>query len=66
MTSRLLRALAAQVRRACGLFQEHPEVLDRIRVTAFNEIFHLHTWDRVLATGYLPEYRSAVERWTLR
>ena len=59
-------ALGGQIRRACGLFQDHPEVLERIRVTAFNEIFRLHTWDRVLATGYLPEYRTAVERWTLR
>lgn len=33
--------------------------LQRMRAAAFNEIFSRHTWDRVLADGYLPFYQKA-------
>jgi starch synthase len=58
--------LAAAIVRTTRLFAEEPAVLDRIRRTAFAEIFQHHTWDRVLADAYLPLYESlAAERpWT--
>lgn len=51
-------ALVEAVERTSRLFAEQPMMLDRIRRTAFSEIFSLHTWDRVLADSYLPLYRS--------
>lgn len=50
--------LAAAVERTTRLFFEEPGVLQRIRRTAFDEIFSRHTWDRVLADSYLPLYRA--------
>ncbi len=61
------RALAEQILRACSLFRDDPERLAGMRARAFTEIFSLHTWDRVLAAGYLPEYRAVTGgRWTPR
>ena len=50
--------LAAAVERTSTLFAREPETVDRIRRTAFKEIFSRHTWDRVLADSYLPLYAS--------
>ena len=59
-------ALAAAVERTSRLFAEEPRLLEAIRRRAFEEIFSLHTWDRVLADSYLPLYESAVAEgsWT--
>jgi starch synthase len=59
-------ALAAAVDRTTRLWIGDPDLLQAIRRTAFEEIFSLHTWDRVLADSYLPLYRSpAIEgSWT--
>jgi starch synthase len=61
-------ALCAAVERTSRLFHEEPALLERIRRTAFSEIFALHTWDRVLADSYLPLYESLSpsEAWTPR
>jgi starch synthase len=57
------KALCAAIDRATKLFLEEPDALDRIRRKAFTEIFSDHTWDRVLADGYLPLYeKAAAER----
>jgi starch synthase len=60
------RELAAAVERTTRLFADEPAVLDRIRRTAFSEIFQRHTWDHVLADSYLPLYESlaAEAPWT--
>ena len=62
------QALAAAVERATRLWVQEPNLLQAIRRTAFEEIFSLHTWDRVLADSYLPFYRSAAIEgsWTRR
>jgi len=52
------RELAAAIERTTRLFAYEPAALDRIRRTAFQEIFSLHTWDRVLADSWLPVYES--------
>jgi starch synthase len=58
-------ALAAAVDRSTALFHEKPHLLERIRRNAFGEIFSDHTWDRVLAEGYIPLYREAARgAWT--
>jgi starch synthase len=61
-------ALAAAIERTSVLYSENTKLLDRIRRTAFAEIFEKHTWDTVLETGYLPLYAQAAEetRWTER
>jgi starch synthase len=58
--------LGAVVERTTRLFREQPGLLESIRRTAFQEIFSLHTWDRVLADSYLPLYASpfSVGSWT--
>jgi starch synthase len=48
--------LVAAVERTTRLHVEEPHLLERIRRTAFEEIFSRHTWDRVLADSYLPLY----------
>ena len=53
------KALCAAIERTTKLFLEEPAALDRIRRRAFTEIFSDHTWDRVLADGYLPLYEKA-------
>ncbi len=50
--------LTAAVQKTSRLFSGEPSALDRIRRTAFHEIWSRHTWDRVLADSYLPLYRS--------
>jgi starch synthase len=52
--------LVAAIERAAQFHAERPESLDRIRRTAFGEIFMLHTWDRVLADSYLPLYEAVL------
>lgn len=58
--------LGAAVDRTTRLYHENPPALERIRRTAFAEVFSLHTWDRVLADAYLPLYESlaAGSTWT--
>ena len=50
--------LVAAVERTVRLFAGQPAVLDRIRRSAFGEIFSRHTWDMVLADSYLPLYAA--------
>jgi len=57
-------ALRAAIERTAGLTRIDPGLLERIRRTAFSEIFARHTWDRVLADGYLPFYERAAATWT--
>jgi starch synthase len=52
--------LVAAVQRTARLYAEEPLLLDRIRRTAFEEIFSRHTWDRVLADSYLPLYSTVL------
>jgi starch synthase len=52
--------LAGAVRRCERLFHEEPGLLERIRRTAFTEIFERHTWDIVASEGYIPLYNSAI------
>jgi starch synthase len=61
-------ALVEAVERTARLFAEQAGFLDRIRKTAFQEIFARHTWDRVHADSYLPLYRAAHDEgpWTRR
>jgi starch synthase len=58
--------LASAVDRTSAIFADEPSALDRIRRTAFGEIFERHTWDRVLADSYLPLYEglAAEGPWT--
>ena len=58
--------LVAAIERTARLSAEQPDLLDRIRRTAFGEIFSRHTWDRVLADSYLPLYAAvrADKSWT--
>jgi len=53
--------LAAAVERTSGLFVREPGTLDRIRRTAFAEIWSRHTWEHVLADSYLPLYESLAQ-----
>jgi starch synthase len=59
-------ALVSAVERTTALFRGEPQTLERIRRTAFAEIFSMHTWDRVFSEGYRPLYQAAVSRdaWT--
>jgi starch synthase len=61
-------ALVGAIDRSLRSFREDADSLDRIRRTAFREIFTLHTWDRVLAEGYMRLYWAARtgEEWTGR
>ena len=52
--------LVAVIELTIRLSAEQPDVLERIRRTAFGEIFARHTWDRVLADSYLPVYAAVV------
>ncbi len=52
-------ALAEAVRRCLRLFREEAPLIERIRKKAFEEIFALHTWDKVVQDGYIPLYESA-------
>jgi starch synthase len=51
--------LARAVQRCDMMFHEEPALLERIRRTAFREIFETHTWDSVVGKGYIPLYGSA-------
>jgi starch synthase len=51
-------ALAEAVRRCLGVFRGDAPLIERIRKRAFDEIFELHTWDRVARNGYIPLYES--------
>ncbi len=53
-------ALRDAIDRTTEIFLNDPSRLQRMRATAFSEIFSRHTWDHVLADGYLPFYQSAV------
>jgi starch synthase len=61
-------ALAAVVDRTSMLFRREPAMLESIRRTGFQEIFSLHTWDRVYEESYRPLYRAASRggAWTAR
>ena len=52
--------LVAAIERASSMYFEQPSTLERIRRTAFGEIFSRHTWDRVLDDSYLPLYESVL------
>ncbi len=59
--------LAAAIERTTELFRSAPALLDSIRRTGFAEVFSRHSWDRVLAEGYVPFYRAGTgEAWTPR
>ncbi len=49
-------ALTTAIRRSLRAFHTDPPLLERMRRQAFREIYELHTWDQVLARGYLPLY----------
>jgi starch synthase len=49
-------ALLDAILRSLKAYRQTPELLDRMRRQAFQEIYQQHTWDRVLARGYLPLY----------
>jgi starch synthase len=51
-------ALEAAILRTTALFQGERHSLDSMKRTAFDEIFSLHTWDRVLADSYQPLYET--------
>jgi starch synthase len=51
-------ALAKAIRRCLGLFRTDAPLVERIRKKAFEEIFELHTWDKVAREGYIPLYES--------
>ena len=59
-------ALADAIERATRLFEEKAPLLERIRRTGFEEVFTDHSWDKVLAEGYVPLYRRAMTEisWT--
>ena len=59
-------ALADAIERATRLFEEKAPLLERIRRTGFEEVFTDHSWDKVLAEGYVPLYRRAITEisWT--
>ena len=61
-------ALAAAVDRTTRLLRSDPALLERIRRTAFQEIYSRHTWDRVFPESYLPLYETAIpgKAWTDR
>ncbi len=52
------QALAAAIERCLKISREEPALLDRIRRTAFKEIFTSHTWDIVARESYIPLYRA--------
>ncbi|MGO9310168.1 MAG: glycogen synthase [Spirochaetia bacterium] len=52
--------LIASVERTTRIYVDQPALLDRIRRTAFEEIFSRHTWDRVLADSYFPLYAAVL------
>ena len=49
-------ALAGAIERSLRVFREEPALLERMRRQAFREVHERHTWDQVLARGYLPLY----------
>lgn len=51
-------ALARAIEKCLGIVRGDPGLLDRMRRTAFSEIFTMHTWDMVARTSYVPLYRS--------
>ncbi len=53
-------ALIASIERTTRIYRDQPELLNRIRRRAFEEIFSRHTWDRVLADSYLPLYAAVL------
>jgi starch synthase len=59
-------ALSAAVERTTEMYATNREALRAMCRVAFDEIFALHTWDRVLADSYAPLYRElAVQgQWT--
>jgi starch synthase len=58
--------LIASIERTTRIYNVQPELLYRIRRTAFEEIFSRHTWDRVLADSYFPLYAAVLSNgsWT--
>lgn len=52
--------LVEAVERTTRIYNDQPELLDRIRRTAFGEVFSRHTWDRVLADSYFPLYAGVL------
>jgi starch synthase len=55
-------ALAQAIERCLRISREDPALLERIRKTAFSEIFRVRTWDTVARQGYVPLYESALSR----
>ena len=62
------RALARAIDRTSGVFRDDPALLARIRRQAFERIASRYTWERVLESGYMPLYQSALtgDQWTRR
>ena len=54
-------ALEAAVERCLKISREDPAFLERVRRTAFGEIFTAHTWDIVARRSYIPLYDSLVQ-----
>lgn len=54
------RALARAIDRTTGIFRRDPDSLARIRRQGFERILSRYTWERVLETGYMPLYQSAL------
>jgi starch synthase len=60
------RALARAIERTSGVFRDDPALLARIRRQAFERVASRYTWERVLESGYMPLYQSALtgDQWT--
>ncbi len=51
-------ALGRAIEEAAADYRRQPEHLEAMRRRAFGEVLERFTWDRVLASGYLPLYRE--------
>jgi len=58
--------LSGAIDRTSALFARDPELLARIRRQGFERVLSRYTWERVLESGYMPLYESALtgDEWT--
>lgn len=58
--------LAGAIERTAVVFARNPALLDRIRRQGFERVLSRYTWERVLESGYMPLYVSALtgDGWT--
>ncbi len=54
------RVLARAIDRTTGIFHRDAALLARIRRQGFERVLSRYTWERVLETGYMPLYQSAL------